>query len=78
MSLQIANPVVIAKVERLSRATGLSKTALVERALDCLAATLQRPTTTHRLPDLLRLMDAVPERAGAADPLQWDADGLPT
>ena len=36
MALQIANPVVVGKVERLAKATGLSKTAVVERALDCL------------------------------------------
>ena len=34
MALQIANPVVVGKVERLAKATGLSKTAVVERALD--------------------------------------------
>ena len=33
MALQIANPVVVGKVERLAKATGLSKTAVVERAL---------------------------------------------
>ena len=37
MALQIANPVVVAKVERLARATGLSKTAVVEKAIDRLA-----------------------------------------
>jgi hypothetical protein len=30
MALQIANPVVVAKVERLAKATGLTKTAVVE------------------------------------------------
>ena len=34
MALQIANPVVVGKVERLAKATGLSKTAVVEKALD--------------------------------------------
>jgi antitoxin VapB len=37
MALQIANPIVVAKVERLARATGLTKTAVVERAIDALA-----------------------------------------
>ncbi len=34
MALQIANPAVVSKVERLAKRTGLSKTALVERAID--------------------------------------------
>ena len=34
MALNITNPVVVSKVERLARATGLSKTAAVERAFD--------------------------------------------
>jgi antitoxin VapB len=34
MALQIANPSVVSKVERLAKATGLSKTAVVERAVD--------------------------------------------
>ena len=34
MTLQITNPVVVDKVGRLAKATGLSKTAVVERALD--------------------------------------------
>ena len=33
MALQIANPTVVAKVERLARATGLTKTALVREAI---------------------------------------------
>ena len=38
MALQIANLTVVAKVERLTRATGLTKTAVVERAIDRLAS----------------------------------------
>jgi antitoxin VapB len=34
VALQIANPTVVAKVERLAKITGLSETALVERAVD--------------------------------------------
>lgn len=34
MPLQIANPTVVRKVEALAHATGLSKTAAVERAVD--------------------------------------------
>jgi antitoxin VapB len=40
MSLQIANAAVVAKVERLARTLGLTKTAAVERAVDRLASEL--------------------------------------
>jgi hypothetical protein len=34
MALQIANPIVVGKVEPMAKTTGLSKTAVVELALD--------------------------------------------
>jgi antitoxin VapB len=78
MALQIANPVVVGKVERLAKATGLSKTAVVERGLDRLLADMK---STTRKPDamlaLLAQLDRVPDRADAFDPLQWDELGLP-
>ena len=47
MAVQIANPVVVGKVERLAKATGPSKTAVVERALDRLwAKRWSRPMAT--------------------------------
>jgi antitoxin VapB len=79
MSLQIANPAVVAKVERLAKATGMSKTALVDRAVDQLQRTLERPLAPGgRLQSLLNQIDAIPERADALDPLGWDENGLPT
>jgi antitoxin VapB len=78
MALQIANPVVVAKVERLARATGLTKTAVVERAIDRLAAeTSGAAPGPGRMAALLAQLDRVPERADAFDPLEWDAHGLP-
>jgi antitoxin VapB len=38
MPIQIANPVVVAKIERLAATTGLTKTAAVERAVDAMLA----------------------------------------
>jgi antitoxin VapB len=76
MPLQIANPVVVDKVEKLAKATGLSKTALVERAVDLLQRE-SRPVSTDRLQALLVQLDRVPDRADANNPLQWDALGLP-
>ena len=77
MALQIANPIVVAKVERLAKATGLTKTAVVERAIDHLAAETGNAANPGRMAALLAQLDRVPDRADAFDPLQWDAQGLP-
>jgi len=77
MALQIANPVVVAKVERLARAIGLSKTAVVERAIDQLASQTQTAEDSGRMAALLAQLDRVPDRADAFDPLEWDSAGLP-
>ena len=77
MALQIANPTVVAKVERLARATGLTKTAVVERAIDRLAGELQDRPQPGRLAALLAQLDRIPDRPDARDPLEWDEHGLP-
>ena len=77
MALQIANPVVVAKVERLARAIGLSKTAVVERAIDQLASQTQTSEDSGRMAALLAQLDRVPDRADSFDPLEWDSAGLP-
>lgn len=77
MALQIANPAVVAKVERLARATGLTKTAVVERAIDRLAGETQGASDPGRMAALLAQLDRVPDRPDASDPLDWDARGLP-
>jgi antitoxin VapB len=81
MALQIANPIVVAKVERLAKATGLTKTAVVERAIDRLASDTQGTADpgqqAARMAALLAQLDRVPERTDAFDPLQWDDQGLP-
>lgn len=80
MALQIANPAVVEKVDRLARATGLSKTAAVERAVDRMLSETSTPTrdaTGMRLAALLAQLDRVPDRPDAYDPLQWDEHGLP-
>lgn len=78
MPLQIANPAVVSKVERLARVAGLSKTAAVERAVDQLLRELEgaaEPAACMRA--LLAQLDRIPERADACDPLPWDEAGLP-
>lgn len=77
MPLQIANPVVVDKVEKLAKAAGLSKTALVERAVDLLQRESQPAPGNDRLHALLAQLDRVADRADASDPLPWDAIGLP-
>lgn len=81
MALQIANPVVVSKVERLARRTGLSKTAVVDRALDRLideiGETPGATDQTARMAALLAQLDRIPDRADASDPLEWDEHGLP-
>ena len=77
MALQIANPVVVAKVERLARATGLTKTAVVERAIDTLASQTQAAAVPGQMAALLAQLDRVPELATPTDTLDWDGHGLP-
>ena len=77
MALQIANPKVVEKVERLARATGLTKTALVERAVDRLAEDIGVSADTDRFAALLAQLDRIPDRSDAFDPLIWDDRGLP-
>ena len=78
MALQIANPVVVGKVERLAKATGLSKTAVVERALDrLLGETMVKTDSDKRVAALLAQLDRVLDRADAFDPMGWDKQGLP-
>jgi antitoxin VapB len=80
MALQIANPVVVGKIEALARATGLSKTAAVEKAVDRLLAEHppdQAADVWARFDALLAQMDQIPELPTAFDPLEWDEHGLP-
>jgi antitoxin VapB len=78
MPLQIANPAVVGKVERLAKATGLSKTAAVEHAVDRLLGDLADVDDgAARAAALLAQIDRIPERSDAFDPLAWDEQGLP-
>jgi antitoxin VapB len=78
MALQIANPTVVSKVERLAKRTGLSKTALVERAIDRLGMeTADASNQAARMAALLAQLDRIPDRADAYDAVPWDAQGLP-
>jgi|GEM_PF-642926 len=80
MALQIANPGVVRKVEQLAKASGLTKTAAVERAVDQMLRDMpnaKRANKNSSLMALLAQLDQIPDRADAFDPLEWDKDGLP-
>jgi len=80
MPIQIANPVVVAKIERLAAVSGLSKTAAVEKAVDAMLAARHdnRPIDSKaRFDAILAEFDKLPERADAYNPLEWDENGLP-
>ena len=79
MALQIANPKVVEKIETLARATGLTKTAAVEKAVDRLLEeqNLGAPASVWEEFDaVLAQLDQVPDLANAFDPLEWDERGL--
>jgi antitoxin VapB len=80
MPIQIANPSVVAKIERLAAATGLTKTAAVEKAVDAMLASQMVSSGTGfeaRAQAILAQLDRIPERVDAFDPLEWDEHGLP-
>jgi antitoxin VapB len=80
MALQIANRAVIEKIETLARATGSTKTAAVEKAVDRLLAEQKidrMADAWQRLDSLLAQMDQIPDLPNAYDPLEWDEHGLP-
>ena len=80
VALQIANPVVVSKIEALARATGLTKTAAVEAAVDRLLAERNagKPSDVwQRFDAILDQIDRIPEVENPADPLEWDEYGLP-
>jgi hypothetical protein len=55
----------------------MTKTAVVERAIDRLSAETQTATDPSRMASLLGQLDLVPDRGDRFDPLQWDESGLP-
>jgi antitoxin VapB len=80
MALQIANPGVVRKIEMLARATGLSKTAAVEKAVDRLLAEQNLGPAAgiwEQFDSILAQIDQVTDLPSAFDPLEWDEHGLP-
>lgn len=79
MAIQIANPAVVEKIERLAISTGLSKTAAVERAVERLLDETQqaRQKRVADIATVLAQFDQVSDRADAFDAHDWDVRGLP-
>ena len=85
MAIQIANPQVVQKIERLASAMQVGKTAAVEKAIDALGqqwalgeVDRKRSGVHARALTLLAQLDRIPDRADSFDPLSWDEQGLPT
>ncbi|HEY0833702.1 MAG TPA: type II toxin-antitoxin system VapB family antitoxin [Azospirillum sp.] len=87
MTIQIAKPELIAKIEQLARVTGLSSVAAVESAIDRMLEQRDRPAEPsrdeatdaawNRFDELIRRFDRLPVAPDAFDPLEWDENGLP-
>ena len=67
----------VAKVERLAHALGLTKTAVVERAIDRLAGETACAATPGRIVAILEQFDRIPDRPDVFDTMEWDPYGLP-
>jgi len=79
MPVQIANPAVVAKIERLATATGLNKTAAVEAAVDALLAARAiggGQDSMARLTAILAQLDQIPDQPAAPEAIEWDQHGL--
>lgn len=80
MPVQIANPQVVAKIERLSRASGLGKTAAVEAAVDRMLDELAgagEGGPWQGADAIVAQLRRLPVRPDAFDAIEWDEAGLP-
>jgi antitoxin VapB len=77
MPIQIANPVVVDKVNRMAQQTGLTKTAVIDHALDVLQASKLEVAEPASFDALFRQMDRIPDLPVSVNPLEWDEQGLP-
>lgn len=81
MPVQIANPQVVAKIERLSRAIGVGKTAAVEAAVDRMLAQVNASSLDadpwSGIDSIVAQMHRVPPRPDAFEAVTYDEMGLP-
>ncbi len=80
MPVQIANPTVVAKIERLAAELGLTKTAAVEKAVDAMLARRPEnpgPDSMARFYAILAQFDRLPRESEPGEAIEWDENGLP-
>ena len=80
MAIQIANPDVVAKIERLSRVTGLGKTAAVEAAVTKMIEEIGTGGSADpwsRFDATLHQIQSLSPRADAFEAVEYDESGLP-
>ena len=81
MPIQIANPQVVAKIERLSRVMGVGKTAAVEAAVDrMLIQANVSPSDAdpwNGVDAIIAQMHRIPLRSDAFEAVAYDETGLP-
>jgi antitoxin VapB len=81
MALQIANPVVVAKINELAQLHNISKTAAVEMAVDEKLSEARWESEVAarkaRMYAILAKLDEIPDNPNWVNPLEWDENGLP-
>jgi antitoxin VapB len=80
MSVQIADPQVIEKIERLSRLTGLGQTATVEAAVDRMLAELEGDASSDPwagVDAIVAQLHRIPLRPDNFKAVEYDDIGLP-
>ena len=80
MPIQIANPEVVAKIERLSQVTGLGKTAAVEAAVTKMIEDIGLSGSADpwvRFDATLSQIRGLPRRSDAFEAVEYDESGLP-
>jgi antitoxin VapB len=80
MPVHIANPKVIAKIERLSLLTGLGKTATVEAAVDRMLSEFAADSSSDPwagVDAIIAQLHRIPPRSDSFEAVEYDDMGLP-
>ncbi len=81
MAIQIINPVVLEKISELAKVTGLTKTAVVEKAIEDLVRNHRIDVQTTQRKKMLALLaqfDRVDKNRSLENTdIAWDENGLP-
>ncbi len=78
MPIQIANPQVIERIDRLAAITGLGKTGAVSAAVERMLEELGSPVDPWiGIEAIVAQARRIPERADAFEAVPYDAEGLP-